>query len=203
MIVEKIISGGQTGADRAGLDAAMELGLPVGGACPKGRKAEDGPIPVCYPLTELSSSSYAVRTERNVTDSDGTLILNIGTLSGGTAKTIEYARRHGKPHLVVQLDCAATPDAVLAWLEQNRIKTLNIAGPRESKHHGIQRQAQVFLRQLFTLSKLDTDGSYSIEGEGLIKVRYDLNQLASRITPENKHKFSDTDFGAPVGREIL
>lgn len=168
VVIQKIISGGQTGVDRAGLDAAIEFGLPVGGVCPKDRKAEDGPIPDLYSLTELSSSSYAVRTERNVKDSDGTLVLNIGNLSGGTAKTAEYARRHGKPYLIVQLDHTSTPDTVLTWLEQNQIKILNIAGPRESKHPGLHKKARTFLCQLFTLCKPASDVVYSIEEESLV-----------------------------------
>ncbi|MCD6446738.1 MAG: putative molybdenum carrier protein, partial [Candidatus Marinimicrobia bacterium] len=83
----KIISGGQTGADRAGLDAAMELNIPVGGWCPKGRKSEDGPIDNKYPLQETTSGDYRVRTERNVKESDGTLIFTLGKPTGGTALT--------------------------------------------------------------------------------------------------------------------
>ncbi len=82
-ILDKIISGGQTGADRAGLDAAMEAGISVGGFCPRGRLTEDGMIPARYPLLELETVEYMVRTERNVVESDGTLILNVGQLSGG------------------------------------------------------------------------------------------------------------------------
>jgi hypothetical protein len=84
----KIISGGQTGVDRAALDAALALNIPCGGWCPKGRKAEDGPIPERYPLQETSSADYRVRTEKNVTDSDGTLILTRGPVTGGTAYTV-------------------------------------------------------------------------------------------------------------------
>lgn len=100
----KIVSGGQTGVDRAALDTALELGLPCGGRCPRGRKAEDGPIPARYPLTETSSAEYAQRTEWNVRDSDGTLVLTRGQPTGGTALTIELAERLGKPYLVVDLE---------------------------------------------------------------------------------------------------
>jgi predicted Rossmann-fold nucleotide-binding protein len=85
--LDKFISGGQTGVDRAGLDAAMEAGIPVGGYCPKDRLAEDGTIPIRYPLTELTGGGYPARTEKNVMESDGTLSLNDGTLSGGTSLT--------------------------------------------------------------------------------------------------------------------
>jgi len=83
MKLDKIISGGQTGADRAGLDAAMELNIPIGGWCPKGRKAEDGPIADKYPLQETTSGDYRVRTEKNVKDSEGTIIFTIGKPTGG------------------------------------------------------------------------------------------------------------------------
>jgi hypothetical protein len=89
--------------DRASLDAALEFGIPCGGWCPKGRKAEDGPIPPRYPLSETPSADYGQRTEWNVRDSDGTLILNSGELAGGTAQTVEIARRLRKPFLVVDL----------------------------------------------------------------------------------------------------
>ena len=93
-MVKKIISGGQTGADRAGLDVALTVGLPIGGWCPQGRRAEDGPIPDGYPLVETAERNYQTRTRRNVEDSDGTLILNLGKLDGGTAFTVKL----GSPH---------------------------------------------------------------------------------------------------------
>lgn len=91
-IVNKIVSGGQTGVDRAGLDVAIQLGIDHGGWCPKGRRAEDGRIPGCYQLAEADSDEYAFRTERNVVDSDGTLILFFATLRGGTELTYRLAR---------------------------------------------------------------------------------------------------------------
>mgnify|MGYP003793290687 CR=1 FL=1 len=91
-MIKKIVSGGQTGVDRAALDVAMQLGIPVGGWCPRGRRAEDGRIPDSYPLREASSVNYAKRTELNVRDSDGTLILSGGPLTGGTALTESLAR---------------------------------------------------------------------------------------------------------------
>ncbi|HSR12366.1 MAG TPA: putative molybdenum carrier protein, partial [Thermodesulfobacteriota bacterium] len=98
-MVKKIISGGQTGVDRAALDVALELGIPAGGWCPKGRRAEDGRIPDYYPLQEASSPEYPVRTQLNVEDSDGTLILYRNSPAGGTALTIRLAKRLKKPHL--------------------------------------------------------------------------------------------------------
>ncbi|MRR55710.1 MAG: hypothetical protein EG822_14600 [Deltaproteobacteria bacterium] len=148
-MVVTIISGGQTGADRAGLDAAMEAGIPVGGYCPKGRLAEDGTVPVKYPLIELTKGGYPARTERNVVESDGTLILNVGKLSGGTRLTQDCTMKHGKPCLVVQLDHEPETAPVRHWVEEHSIHILNIAGPRESKHPGLHDIAVAFLRRLF------------------------------------------------------
>ena len=97
--IAKIASGGQTGADRAGLDFAIEHGIPHGGWCPKGRLAEDGPIDARYDLKETPSSNYLQRTEWNARDADGTVVFSIGpTLSGGSKKTVSLAHKHGKPH---------------------------------------------------------------------------------------------------------
>jgi Circularly permutated YpsA SLOG family len=144
----KILSGGQTGVDRAAQDAAMVLGLPCGGWCPKGRRAEDGAIPAKYQLEETPSLDYRQRTEWNVRDSDGTLILTVGPVSGGTALTAEFAEKHNRPCLIVDLATAQSADAVRGWIEQNRIRILNVAGPRESKQPGIYQQVAVMLRQI-------------------------------------------------------
>ena len=148
-MIEKVVSGGQTGVDRAGLDAALEAGIPVGGYCPKGRLSEDGPVPECYPLIELTRGGYPARTEQNVVESDGTLVLNVWRVSGGTRVTVDCAKKHGRPFLVVALDNMPQVADVLAWLELHGIKTLNVAGPRESKCLGVYRQALDFLRVLF------------------------------------------------------
>ncbi len=147
-IPRRIVSGGQTGVDRGGLDAAMELGVEHGGWCPKGRLAEDGTIPNRYQLVECDSTNYAVRTERNVVDSDATLILASGPLSGGTKLTRDLARRQNKPCLVVDLDYPADIHRVRQWLIDFAVDTLNVAGPRESLAPGVCRQAREFLRAL-------------------------------------------------------
>lgn len=144
--ISEIISGGQTGVDRAALDVALELGIPCGGWCPQGRRAEDGAIPSRYPLKETSDKNYNTRTERNVRGSDGTLILKLGPLEGGTALTMETAKLLQRPCLVVDLENNLDPGVVREWLFNHRIQKLNIAGPRESKWPGIQERAAVFLR---------------------------------------------------------
>lgn len=147
-IIQKIVSGGQTGVDRAALDVALELGMPCGGWCPKGRRAVDGIIPARYPLTETGSSDYAERTRLNVQDSDGTLILNVGDLSGGTEYTARVAGEIGKPLLVVALDESPQTQVVIDWIQLNHIQVLNVAGPREGKQTGIYSLAVEFLRKL-------------------------------------------------------
>ena len=147
--IEKIISGGQTGVDRAALDVALELGISCGGWCPKGRKAEDGPINSHYPLQETASASYSVRTEKNVQDSDGTLILTWGPVTGGRARTLEFAQKFKKPYLVIDLSKAGEPNTIKEWMQINKIKVLNVAGPRESKAPGIHDRAVDFLRRVF------------------------------------------------------
>jgi len=149
--VDKIISGGQTGADRAALDVALELGIPAGGWCPAGRRAEDGPIPLRYPLTETKSPLHSVRTRRNVREADGTLVFNLGDVSGGTLLTVTYANRRGKPCLLVQLDEPGHPDAaaVRAWIAAHAIRVLNVAGPRESTRPGVYGGTRGFLEGVF------------------------------------------------------
>jgi Circularly permutated YpsA SLOG family len=146
-LLAKIISGGQTGVDRAALDVAQELGIPCGGWCPKGRRAEDGTIAAKYPLTETPSEKYPQRTEWNVREADGTLVLTRGQPQGGTALTIAFANRQTKPLLVLDLSQMHEPARVGHWIATQHIHVLNIAGPRESENDGIYTQAKEFLRQ--------------------------------------------------------
>lgn len=144
-----IVSGGQTGVDRAALDAALALGLTVGGWCPLRRRAEDGPIPGRYPLRETPAQSYAKRTAWNVRDSDATLILYRGVLIGGSARTAEHAARLGRPLLTLDLDPAPDPAVAADWVRRQGVRVLNVAGPRESGAPGVYAQALAWLRALF------------------------------------------------------
>lgn len=147
--VNKIVSGGQTGVDRAALDVAMALGIDHGGWCPKGRLAEDGIIDAKYQLEELSSSDYAARTEQNVIDSDGTLILYRERLTGGTALTNRLAKLHAKPLLRIRLDREVDCDRVLRWFREHSIGKLNVAGPRGSSDPAIASDAFRVLKAIF------------------------------------------------------
>lgn len=144
--VRKVISGGQTGVDRAALDVAIELGIEHGGWCPLGRLAEDGFIPARYALRQTDTEKYSDRTERNLRDADGTLILYRQELSGGTDLTHFLCRKHGRPVLAVDISQSYEVQQIEAWLSANKISTLNVAGPRESTSPGISEQAKQLLR---------------------------------------------------------
>lgn len=144
-----IVSGGQTGVDRAALDVALELGMPCGGWCPAGRVAEDGPIPDRYPLRETDSADPAERTARNVADADGTMILATADPSPGTARTRETAQRLGKPLYLWHPTSPADAGHFRRWLQVYGIRTLNVAGPRESESPGVHAAARDLLRALF------------------------------------------------------
>ena len=150
MNFKKIISGGQTGVDRAALDYALAKRIPHGGWCPKGRMAEDGVVDNKYLLIELDNGNYRQRTKRNVMDSDGTLILNIGDLDGGTLATYQFAQRFNKPIYLVQFDDDVNGEIclVMRWLKVNNIATLNVAGPRESKRTGVYALTLGFMDRL-------------------------------------------------------
>ncbi len=148
-LIERIVSGGQTGVDRAALDVAMALGFPVGGWCPKGRRAEDGVISETYPLTETPLAEYAQRTAWNVRDTDGTLVLLFNKPSPGTKVTIEEARVQGKALLLIDLTAYPKGIDVAAWMVANGIQVLNVAGPRQSEAPGVYEAARAFLGDVF------------------------------------------------------
>jgi hypothetical protein len=155
-MLEKIISGGQTGVDRGALDAALETSFACGGWCPKGRKAEDGAIPQRYPLREMPTAEYRPRTRRNVADSDGTLIVFFGEVSGGTRATLDIAQALGKPVLTLDLAAKSIEDAAVeaaAFVELNAIRTLNVAGPRESTYAGSTERARRLVTALLALAR--------------------------------------------------
>lgn len=150
-VPRQIVSGGQTGADRAGLDWAISLGIPHGGWCPRGRLASDGAIPERYQLRETESAGYRQRTKRNVQDSDATLLFNFGALDGGTLQTLRFTQSMKKPYLVCQLD-SGDPEPlasqVKVWLLETSPGVLNVAGPREEKRPGVYAATMAVLSLL-------------------------------------------------------
>ena len=147
MNIQRIISGGQTGVDRAALDFAIARQIPHGGWCPAGRRAADGVLDTRYQLVETESSGYRQRTKHNVRDADATLIIYRGRLEGGSLLTRDLATGHGKPLLLCDLH-DPTEELLAAWqdwLVSHPIAILNIAGPSEARNPGIYLQASALL----------------------------------------------------------
>ena len=150
-MIKKIISGGQTGADRAALDVALKLDISHGGWIPKGRKTENGPLPEKYQLQEMPTDSYEARTKKNVQDSDGTLIIARGKLTGGTDYTRHMALRHKKQLLGIDLSLIGHFDAAslaASWIRMQHVKVLNVAGPRGSEDRQIYSDVVIILEQV-------------------------------------------------------
>ena len=148
MQIQKIISGGQTGVDRAALDVAINRGIPHGGWCPKGRKSEDGTIPEIYVLQETDTSAYEERTEKNVRGSDGTLIISLfHQLDKGTRWTRTCCEKYHKPFLIIDLsrEGEKNSESLIAWISIHQISVLHIAGSRESNSPGIYGETKQFL----------------------------------------------------------
>jgi hypothetical protein len=168
-MIKKLVSGGQTGADERGIDVALRHDFPHGGWCPKGRKSLEGPIPSRYLLVETPSASYLQRTEWNVRDNDGTVVFTLAPeATGGSLKTIQFARKHGKPvlHLSKFGIGYSDPAHVLQkFVDEHRIETLNVAGSRESKEPGIHAWVMEVLENAFFWSK-NHPGTIGGPGEG-------------------------------------
>ena len=141
MKLRKIVSGGQTGADQGALSACVQAGFPYGGWIPKGRRTEKGKVPARYRMRQHWSRHYPPRTEKNVVDSDGTVIFTYGKPDGGSRLTIDFAKKHGKPCLAV--DATRPHDEIVArvlrWIRRRLPDgaVLNVAGSRRSKAPGI------------------------------------------------------------------
>lgn len=147
-MIERIVSGGQTGVDRAALDVAIVRGIPHGGWCPAGRLAEDGAIPVHYQLAETPRPNHAERTEWNVRDSDGTVVVTPGIPEGGTALTVSLADVRRRPCLVLDADTPIPVGEFANWIDENRIRVLNVAGPRVSNWSDGYRRTLGLLNEL-------------------------------------------------------
>lgn len=157
-MIAKIVSGGQSGVDRAAFDAALACGVAIGGWCPQGRRAEDGAIPGRYPMTETPAGDYATRTKWNVRDSDATLILAAVPLNGGTGMTAGFARRLGRPCLILDPAAGGGPQDAGRWVDSENIAVLNIAGPRESKQPGIYSAVLAFVEEMIEIDRMNAGG---------------------------------------------
>jgi hypothetical protein len=155
--ITTIISGGQTGADRAAFDFALENGIEIGGFVPQGRRAEDGRIGERYPhLIETKTRNYSERTRLNIEHSDATLILSNEKLTGGSRLTERLAERRRKPCLHLEFSSVEMDDAVESakkWLDSVDCRKLNVAGPRASTDPEIYEKTKTFLARLFSLTE--------------------------------------------------
>ncbi len=155
-MIRKIISGGQTGADRAALDYAIGHNFPYDGWLPKGRKTEDGTLDPKYKLREMPTGEYSKRTEQNVIDSDGTVIVSHGFLTGGSALTREFAKQHARPWIhidLAELSCQIAAQRLAEWISRHEIKTLNVAGPKAGKDPAIYEATMLLLEETFEEDK--------------------------------------------------
>jgi Circularly permutated YpsA SLOG family len=158
-MLKKIISGGQTGADRAAIDLAIKLSIPHGGWIPKGRKTESGPLPLKYQLKEMDTADYPSRTRMNIVDSHGTVILSRGRLTGGSELTNVFAKVAGKPvcHIDLTLNDSFEAAIILqSFIMENRIEILNVAGPRASHDPEIYFDVRSILEAVFYMMFLDS-----------------------------------------------
>ena len=149
----KIISGGQTGVDRAALDVALNHGIDCGGWCPAGRLDEFGRIPDRYPLQELESGGFTERTLQNVKDSDGTVIIYPGKIAGGTEQTVRFCQDLQRPYELIDASGVSAEDAaklISDFVRKHKIEILNFAGPRQTGwpegYHYASRVLEVFLK---------------------------------------------------------
>jgi hypothetical protein len=152
----KIISGGQTGVDRAALDSALKHGIDCGGSCPSGRLDENGIIPAHYPLQEVEDGGFSERTLRNVRDSDGTVIIYSNKLRGGSEQTVRFCREENRPHEEIngaEVSAQRAAEVMGKFVRNHKIATLNIAGPRHSEwregYAFASRVMDIFLADVF------------------------------------------------------
>ena len=220
-MIKKIISGGQTGADQAALDAAIKLGIPHGGWIPKGRLTENGPLPKKYDLTEMPVTSYALRTEQNEIDSNGTLIISHGKLTEGSDYTRKMALKHHRPWLHINLN--KTPafkaaNLIRSWITENTIEILNVAGPRKSKDHSIYQDVSKLIETIYYLELIknrspESEQLQSNDGRASDKppqtVQEAIARLISELPLKDKTTIANMDeaelirLNSYLGRHIL
>ena len=187
-MIKRIISGGQTGADRAALDFAIKMDLPHGGWIPKGRMAEDGPIPARYNLKEMPTKNFPQRTERNVKKADGTLIVSHGKLTLGSDLTRKMALKHNKPCLHIDLNETSifeVTEQINQWVMENRIEVLNIACSRASKDPKIYRAVYELLETIYYMV-VSKENVVAIRGVSMPKT---VNDAVKRLIANMPLKF--------------
>ncbi len=183
--MRRIVSGGQTGVDRGALDAALAAGFPAGGWCPQGRLAEDGPIDPRYPLDELSGAGYPERTLRNVLDSDGTVIIYFGSLSGGTGNTAVHCLKHRRPMLLIdatELTVERAATRAEGFVREHAIGSLNFAGPRASGESRAEGFAFDVATRLIEACRRDSPGRPRIRRAGMADAE-SWGRLRTRLWP--------------------
>lgn len=181
-MLKKIISGGQTGADRAALDTAIKFNIDHGGWMPAGRRAEDGSVPKKYHLREMDTDSYPARTEQNVKDSHGTLIVSRGALSGGSLLTLKIAIDFGKPwcHLdLLSMDEFEAAVMLHAFVVDNAIEILNVAGPRASHAPSIYRSVKAILETYIYMETLDMKADMKVDMKADMKANMKVDMKVS------------------------
>ena len=197
-MIKRIISGGQTGADRAALDFAIKMDLPHGGWVPKGRMAEDGPIPDRYNLKEMPTKNFPQRTKRNVKKADGTLIVSHGKLTLGSDLTRKMALKHNKPYLHIELNETSIFEAaeqINQWVLENRIEVLNIAGSRASKDPKIYRAVYELLETTYYMAA-SKENVVAIKGVGMpMTVDDAVKRLIANMPLKFKVDLSKMDEG--------
>jgi hypothetical protein len=197
-VIEKIISGGQTGADQGALDAAIRLGIDHGGWIPKGRKTEAGPLADRYRLDEMPTADYHPRTEKNVFSAEATVIFSHGPLKGGSRLTRQLAEHHGRPWLHIDLDTTAAFDAARKlndWIRQYDIKVLNVAGPRASEDPLIYQATADILESAYYLGLVQLPGGDTIGGPASLPETVDeaVADLVERLRLKDKSAIANLD----------
>jgi hypothetical protein len=195
MVIKKIVSGGQTGADQAALDVAIELDIPHGGWIQKGRKTENGILSERYKLKEVPISGDTMPAEKIVLASDGILIISHGKLENGSALTRNLARKHQRPWLHIDLNEINAFEAaktVTSWIDQHSIKILNVTGPLASKDPEIYQATKKILRTVIALAIIKTDMPDSSRDEHQLPrtVEEAVDQLISELPLKGKTKIA-------------
>ena len=220
-MITKIISSGQTGAEQAALDSAIQLDMPHGGWVPKGRITQEGPLPDKYKLREIPDDSYPSHTEKNVIDSDGTLIISRGKLTNGSEYTRKMAMKHHRPWLHIDITKDAKFHAatrIVSWIFDNEIRILNVAGPRASKDPEIYLDAMNIIESAYylimieestpasganTIQNLDQPYSPPLNAEDAIMKLISEMSLRAKTTVANMTEAELATLNDSLGRYII